>query len=449
MAASTHWMATGTAQSVLERGGNAFDAAVAAAFVLHVVEPHLNGPGGDLVAIVAPAGAEPPGCSTGRALPRGGEHRALHRARARPRCRVPGRWPPRSRVRSRPGCSCSPSTAPGSWETCWPTRCTTPSAGTRPGCRCAAWWRPWPSCSTRTGRPPRHAGCPAVARRSRGRRSRTRSTPAPCAGSWRAAENGSRTERITSGRTRLAVRVRRAGRRRVRPHARTGTPPAAGTPGVLTVGDLERFRPSWEPPVLLEFRGATVAEAWLLDAGPGAAAGPGHARPFDDDRLDPSTGVGAHTILEVLKLALADRDGLYGDDGDGASCRPARTGYAVERAALIGDTASGEFRPGSRRGCGRTGHRCGGPRGTSGTPAGSARRADRVLERPHPGRHLPPRRGRPLREHDLRDAVRRLAAVLADRARAGLLPRHPATDDLAGPAPARPPCAPGADRAPR
>ncbi|MBN9189575.1 MAG: gamma-glutamyltransferase, partial [Microbacterium sp.] len=55
MAASTHWIATATAQSVLERGGNAFDAAVAGAFVLHVVEPHLNGPGGDLVGLFATA----------------------------------------------------------------------------------------------------------------------------------------------------------------------------------------------------------------------------------------------------------------------------------------------------------------------------------------------------------------------------------------------------------
>ena len=55
MAASTHWIATATAQSVLERGGNAFDAAAAAGFVLHVVEPHLNGPGGDMPAIFTTA----------------------------------------------------------------------------------------------------------------------------------------------------------------------------------------------------------------------------------------------------------------------------------------------------------------------------------------------------------------------------------------------------------
>ena len=48
MVSSTHWLASQTGMAVLERGGNAFDAAVAAGFVLQVVEPHLNGLGGDV-----------------------------------------------------------------------------------------------------------------------------------------------------------------------------------------------------------------------------------------------------------------------------------------------------------------------------------------------------------------------------------------------------------------
>jgi gamma-glutamyltranspeptidase/glutathione hydrolase len=49
---TTHWIATAVGMAMLEKGGNAFDAAVATAFVLQVVEPHLNGPGGDVPVIL-------------------------------------------------------------------------------------------------------------------------------------------------------------------------------------------------------------------------------------------------------------------------------------------------------------------------------------------------------------------------------------------------------------
>jgi gamma-glutamyltranspeptidase/glutathione hydrolase len=50
--ASTHWLASASGMAALECGGNAFDAAVAAGFVLQVVEPHLNGPGGEVPIIL-------------------------------------------------------------------------------------------------------------------------------------------------------------------------------------------------------------------------------------------------------------------------------------------------------------------------------------------------------------------------------------------------------------
>jgi gamma-glutamyltranspeptidase / glutathione hydrolase len=48
VASATHWLAAQTAMGVMERGGNAFDAAVAGGFVLQIVEPHLNGAGGEV-----------------------------------------------------------------------------------------------------------------------------------------------------------------------------------------------------------------------------------------------------------------------------------------------------------------------------------------------------------------------------------------------------------------
>ena len=56
MVAATHWIAAAVGMSLLERGGNAFDAAAGAGFTMQVVEPHLCGPAGEAPMLVHDAG---------------------------------------------------------------------------------------------------------------------------------------------------------------------------------------------------------------------------------------------------------------------------------------------------------------------------------------------------------------------------------------------------------
>ena len=60
VATSTHWIASAVGMSLLEKGGTAFDAAAGMGFALHVLEPHLNGPLGDMPALIHVAGEDVP-----------------------------------------------------------------------------------------------------------------------------------------------------------------------------------------------------------------------------------------------------------------------------------------------------------------------------------------------------------------------------------------------------
>ena len=80
MATSTHWTASAVGMKLLEEDGSAFDAAAAMGFVLHVVEPHLNGPLGDMPALIRTAGAETPTMVCGQGTAPAGATIAHYRA---------------------------------------------------------------------------------------------------------------------------------------------------------------------------------------------------------------------------------------------------------------------------------------------------------------------------------------------------------------------------------
>ena len=96
MVASTHYLATAAGMAVLEAGGNAFDAAVATGFALQVVEPHLNGPGGDMTLLFADPGGAPAGVVRAGPGTGCGDHRPLHGSgpRTHPGSRLSGRGHP-------------------------------------------------------------------------------------------------------------------------------------------------------------------------------------------------------------------------------------------------------------------------------------------------------------------------------------------------------------------
>ena len=113
MVASTHWLASAAGMAVLEQGGNAFDAAVAAGFTLQVVEPHLNGPGGDLPALLWPAGRGEPVvlCAQGPAPRARDDRRTTATSSGSRSSRARGRSPPSCRARSAAGWRCCATTA--------------------------------------------------------------------------------------------------------------------------------------------------------------------------------------------------------------------------------------------------------------------------------------------------------------------------------------------------
>jgi gamma-glutamyltranspeptidase/glutathione hydrolase len=352
MCATTHWLASSTAQAVLERGGNAFDAAVAAAFVLHLVEPHLNGPGGDMNAIIVTAEDPAPMVLVGQGpAPLGA---TLEHFRSEGLDLVPGAG----------GLAAAVPAAVDAWllllrdhgtmelaevwsyvldyaDRGYPlvprvaaTVASVRELFTRHWTSSADFWlvdgRPRPSEQLMTN--PAYAD---VLRRLL------------AAG----ADAGTREQRIEAARDEWGggFVARAACEFLAAPHRHSsGTDHAA----VITVADFAASRASWEPAVTADFRGVTVAKIGAWGQGPVLLQALKILQGYDDDELDPQTVAGAHHALEALKLAFADRDAYYGDPDVSAGEPPVpldvllSDAYAAERRALITGRASAESRPG-------------------------------------------------------------------------------------------------------
>ncbi len=353
MAAATHWIATATAQSVLERGGNAFDAAVAGAFVLHVVEPHLNGPGGDVTAGVATASDKTPTVLMGQGPAPAGATREHFRSEGLDL--VPGAGALAAAVPGAVDAWLLLLAEHGTWEL---ADVLAPAIGyARDGHPVAPrvvatiatvqdlFRDHWPSSAERwlPG-----GSVPVAGTMVRNETYASVLERLVQAGSGATAGDdtaGARVARIEAARTEWAEgSVAQA----IDAFVRTPHRHASGTDhaGVLRASDLAAFRAATEPATTAEFRGHTIAKTGPWGQGPALLQTLRLLDPMDDERLDPSTVLGAHTIAEAQKLALADREAYYGD-GDVPMVELLSDAYSDERRALIGDRASHELRPGT------------------------------------------------------------------------------------------------------
>lgn len=348
MVSSTHWLASQSAMAVLEDGGNAFDAAVAAGFVLHVVEPHLNGPGGEVPIILAPAGGEVRVLSGQGPAPAGasvGHYRSLGLAL------VPGTGPLAAAV---PG-------AFDAWMTLLRDHGTKTLAevltyaigyaedGHAPVERVgktvetvrALFEKEWTSSAEvylKDGRSPQ----PGELFRN----------PA-LAATWRRliaeAEQAGGTDRTAQ--IEAARSVWREGfiaqalvRQAARPTLDTSGEHHTGT---LAAADLAAHRASYEEPARYEWNGWTVCKAAGWSQGPAflqqLALLPPELPAYGSAHY-------VHRLVEGCKLAMADREAWYGDAREVPLDALLSEEYNAGRRSLIGDGASYELRPGSPEG---------------------------------------------------------------------------------------------------
>lgn len=350
MVASTHWLASAAGMAVLEDGGNAFDAAVAAGFVLQVVEPHLVGPGGEVPAIFCTAGDPAPKvlCGQGTA----------------PAAATVGHLRDGLGLRIIPGDGLLPACVPGAfggWLTLlrdYGTKSLREVLGFAIGyardgfplvprvpatiaAMADRFREHWPTSAAhwlpdgRVPEPGERFRQPALADTYQ------RLLAEAAAGGDRERQLDAAISAWYQGFVAEAIDAFCRGSYRDesgRDHA-----------GLLTGADLAGWRPSYERPVTVDLPGGwTVAKCGPWTQGMALLQQLQLLAGFDLSYRDGlPTAQTVHLAVECAKLAFADREAWYGDDPDVPVAALLDPAYADARRALVADTASFELRPGS------------------------------------------------------------------------------------------------------
>ena len=348
MVSSTHWLASQAAMRQLELGGNAFDAAVCAGFVLHLVEPHLNGPGGEVPAIISTADEPAPRVLCGQGVAPAAA--TIEHYRSLGLDQIPGSGPLAAAV---PG-------AVDAWLLLLRDHGTRsledvlgPAIGyardghplvSRVADTVAAvqplFEKDWPTSAAlwlADGAPPQ----PGALFRN----------PAYAATLERLVAGGRKGGGSREAQVDAARRAWREGfvAEAVDAFAQRPVSTAGGDPheGVVRGSDMAAWQASWEAPVTLDWHGHTIAKTGPWGQGPALLQTLATLDAVGGDALDPDTPLGIHQITEAMKLAYADREAWYGDGFDTPLEDLLSAEYTTERAALVGPAASREVRPGS------------------------------------------------------------------------------------------------------
>jgi gamma-glutamyltranspeptidase/glutathione hydrolase len=351
MVASTHWLASAAGMAVLERGGNAFDAAVAAGLVLQVTEPHLNGLGGEVPVIAHHAGR--------------GETFVLCGQGTAPAAATPEAFAGLG-LDLVPGSGLLAACVPGAFGAWMLLLRDYGSLRLRdvmdyaigyaahgyPMLPATSWgiasvaglFRDhWPSSA--------EIYLPGGAVPPPGSRF---ANPA-LAGTYQRlldeaeAASGDRDEQIEAARRAyyegfvaeaIAAYLASAQVMDVtgRPHR-----------GLLSGADLAAWRPAVEEPLTFDYQGLTICKTGPWGQGPVFAQQLALLDGFDLQAMGAGQAEFIHTVIECAKLAFADREAWYGDPdfADVPMAALLSADYSAARRGLVGPEASAELRPGA------------------------------------------------------------------------------------------------------